>query len=81
MFLFKNVPFHYIPFKKYNINGKKLLTAGMIDNEPHNYILTIGSIEDWDFLNLYASETQIIGVAASPSRQRDFQVIREAMRQ
>lgn len=40
----------------------------------------IGSPKDWDFIAFYTDGEDIIATCASPSRQREFQVIREAFR-
>ena len=42
------------------------------------YIL--GSVENWDFIALYALDDIIVGTSASPSKQKEFQVIRESFR-
>ena len=40
----------------------------------------IGDVKTWDFLAFYAIDEDIIAVSASPSRQKQFQVVRESFR-
>ena len=40
----------------------------------------IGDPKAWDFIAFYADEEDIIAVSATPSRQKEFQVMRESFR-
>jgi lipocalin len=66
--LFQNIPYHYIPFEVHNHFNKKLLFAGSHSRYDTTYIM--GSVEDWDFVVFYADDDNIVGVSASPSRQK-----------
>lgn len=68
------VPFAYIPVEITDHFGKKLLHAGT--QNYVNQMIVLGSIEKWDFLILYAKNEKIYSVAASESREREFQVVR-----
>jgi hypothetical protein len=43
-------------------------------------MMIVGSIEDWDFITIYALGSKVKGVSASPSRARQLNVLREAFR-
>jgi len=40
----------------------------------------MGSIEDWDFISIYALGSQVLGASASPSRAHHLTILREAFR-
>lgn len=74
----QNIPYHYIPFETHNFYGKKILYAG--GRKIFNEMFVMGDVDKWDFIAFYGNEDDIIAVSASPSRQKEFQVIREAFR-
>ena len=43
-------------------------------------MLTIGSLEDWDFISIYAAGNRIKAVSGSESRAKQIMIMREAMR-
>jgi hypothetical protein len=43
-------------------------------------VLLIGSLEDWDFLTIYALGSKVKAVSATPSRARQLSILREAFR-
>jgi hypothetical protein len=43
-------------------------------------VLLMGSIEDWDFVTVYALGSKVKAVCATPSRSRHLSIIREAFR-
>jgi len=36
----------------------------------------MGDAKSWDFIAFYALEDEIVAVSASPSKQKEFQVLR-----
>lgn len=67
-----------MPFEVRNYLGNKVIYAGChnLYDETH----MDGSYEKGDFLTYYFYSKKLIGVAASPSRIRDLQVLREGLR-
>lgn len=53
---------------------KTILFAGDRKNFDEMYVM--GDVKSWDFLAFYALNDQIQAVSATPSRQREFQLIR-----
>lgn len=43
-------------------------------------MLIMGSVEDWDFLAIYAMGDQVKAVSGSPSRSKQISIMREAFR-
>jgi len=72
------IPFAYIPVQVTSHFGKTLLHCGCQSYINQMYVL--GSIKDWDFLIVYAKNSKIYSCVASESRQREFQIMREAFR-
>lgn len=72
------IPFTYVPFEKWNYFGKKLFYVGTRDF--FESMLIMGSVEDWDFVAIYACGSQIRAVSGTPSRQKQLAIMREAFR-
>lgn len=58
--------------------GKSIYYAGARKLYDQMYIM--GDVNSWDFIAFYAFDTDIVAVSASPSRQKEFQVLRECFR-
>ena len=70
----QRIPFTYVPFERFNFFGKKLFYVGTRDF--FDSVLVIGSVEDWDFLTIYALGSIIKGACGSPSRSKQLSIIR-----
>ena len=76
--IIQKAPLAYIPFEKHDFFGKKILYAG--GRQLFDSMLILGDPETWDFVAVYGFQDEIIAVSATPSRQKEFQVFREAFR-
>ena len=74
----KRIPFTFVPQERFEFFGKKLFYVGTRDF--YDSMLIMGSVEDWDFLAIYAAGDRVKAVSGTPSRSKHLAIVREAMR-
>lgn len=73
-FITQRIPFTYVPYQKFDFFGKSLYYIGT--KEFFDRVLTIGSVEDWDFVTIYALGNKVTAVSGSPSKTKQLAVLR-----